>query len=429
MNKQFIKDTLNVDFARNYRPVIKDGRFTMVNNTIVTASQSGANYRADLSLSTDFQYAGREKQTYVNDGYTDYSGFNKKYISEDGVFDPMAALSEFSRVHAEKRIVKEDTFAVLGRQIQTDSHEAFILNMLITWLKARLYKDNQCTDEILKVKTQPYRDAHVVVALDQAAEEHEHEIELGFPVDPEELVGAMWVLRARDNYWARPFVSHYSAGAPSQAQFYLSHVMGRKVTTALNFDVELPGLDTRELLLDEVNGSNELPADFSEIPWTQPDIIWSWVMDYIKLNRLEQAFAAALETLGALSAQPMPSSMEATQWQKCKLTVVVAAFSPTRARIRSVLEGDPYKPFAAAEEFLIHEVSTMNHFLTACAITNYYMWYGLYTLLHNEARQRSDWRTVFTSVADELHVLYTPVMRAACISVITGREYSSCMSY
>jgi hypothetical protein len=205
--------------------------------------------------------------------------------------------------------------------------------------------------------------------------------------------------------------------------------MGRTKSSGLNFDVDIPGLDSRALLLDPVNGPNHLPANFSEIPWDSPEIIWNWIIDYVMLNRLEQAFASSFEALGTMAVQPCWSSLEACQWQASQLVLVLGQFSPTRARIRANLTGEYYNPDASAKEFMFHEVTAKTHFLVASAMTNYYMWYGAYSLLHNEARSRTDWRSAMTTSSGQIGVLMSPMMRAATVSTVTGREYTSAMSY
>jgi hypothetical protein len=429
MPKQFIKDLLEVDFARNYVQSITDGRFTAVNSSVATLRHDGIQYNCDLSLATDFQFAGTNKRSEISQAYTDYSGYNRKLLTEDGIYDTTLALAEFARVGPERRYVKEESLAILSRFEQRDSHESFIYNMLVSWLKAHLYSGAPNEDELLKVIVSPYSDSHAVYATDGSTSEITHEIELGFPVSADRLMQNRWDIRNKDNYWSRPFVLRYVASAASQEAFYLSHVMGRADCSGLNFDVPLPGLDTSQLLLEPINGPGVLTGDFSEIPWDKPFILWSWIVDYVKLNRLEQAFAAAFETLGAMAVQPKWSSLEANQWQACELVAVFSDFLPTRARVHLNLEGDPYCPFIAANEFIVSESPNQPQYLVASALTNYYMWYGLYAVLHDAARSRDDWRTVFSSVADELQALQTPIMRAAVISAITGREYSSCMNY
>jgi hypothetical protein len=429
MTSKFIDDMIDVSWSADSAPAMPHGRFTAVNKTMMHVDKGDRDYRAQLEVSADFQMCGRRKRCEINDHYTNFSGYNKKYITDVGTFDAMAALEEFSRVTIEKRLVKEDTYTLLSQQVQADSHEAFIYNMLISWLKAKMYRESGGKDDVFTVKTSPYKDSHSIYALDGIDEDRDHLISIGFPVDDDMISDNHWVLRTRDNYWSRPFVLHYNAAGQYQEQFYLLHVFGRNQVTSLNFDVALPSLDTRSLLLDPVNGRGSLPSGFDSIPWGSPDMIWTWIMDYVRLNRVEQGFAAAMEALGAMAVHPTFPTLEACVWQKAQLVVVLGQFSPTRGRIRTILEGEPYVPFAAAPEFVIAEGKAPARFITASAVMNYYMWYGLYAIIHNEANTRHDWRSTFSSISEELRALVSPTARACAVSAITGREYSTCMSY
>ncbi|QGA70770.1 capsid protein [Trichoderma koningiopsis totivirus 1] len=425
---EFIKDSINLSFSQNRDPIIKEGRFTAVNDSIVFVAHHGQKFQADLSLSTDFQIAGRTKYVRHLGTHTDYSGFNRKFITDSGAYDPVSALEEFSKTNTDRAMLKPDALGFIHKHSQADSHEAFLYNMLISWYKAKLYVDNNGEDDIFKVRTSPYRDSHCIIPLDQAFQDHEYEIEVGYPVGIDRMQSASWALRIRENYWTRPYVLHYNASTLPQETFYLVHTLGRTEVSALNFDVTIPSLDTRDLLLDPINGNTFLPDDFEQIPWTQPDVLWQWIIDYVRLNRLEQPFAAAFETFGAMTYHPLPSTAEACSWNKAQLVVTLGKFSPTRARNRANMEGEPYKPYALADEFMVNEVESPAKFITSSALCNYYMWYGIYTLIHNEARSRSAWRTAFTSVSEELQVLTSAAARAAAISAVTGREFSSCMT-
>nr|WGM49125.1 coat protein [Umbelopsis ramanniana virus 8a] len=428
MAKVFIKDSVNTAFAVGRDPVIKDGRFTVVNNTVVDVNQGNRHYHSDLSLTADFQVAGRKKRGNRGTLSTDYAGYNRKYITEDGNYDGVAALEEFAKVSAEKGMMKPEVYTQLSKYTQADSHEAFLYNMLISWYKAKLYSDSQGVDDVLKVKTSAYNDSHVVVALDQSFDDHTYELDLGYPVDQTTIERADWVLRNKELYWSRPYVLTYNASNPKQEVFYLLHTLGRNDVTALNFDIEIRGLNAKDLLLDPLNGRDYLPADYSDLDWSNHHLMWSWIVDYVKINRVEQAFASAFELLGALAYQPCPPTMEAAAWQEAEFCVVLADFSPTRGRLRTNLSGEAFKPYALAEEFLLSEAEAPGQFMASSALCNYYMWMGLYALLYNEARTRTEWRTVFSSVADELQVLYTAEARAACISVATGKEFSTCLT-
>jgi len=199
----------------------------MVNNSMVNMNKDGIWYNADLSLSTDFQFAGKKKRTQVNPNYTSYSGFNKKYMTDEGVFDASASLAEFARNATNKRIVTEETIPILSRQVQADSHEAFIYNMLISWIKAKLYVDNGGEDEKFKIKTIPYIDSHAIIPIDQLHTEHTYEIELGFPCDESIIGGNAWVIRNSSNYWEKPYVILYNASQKKPRSILLSSYIGK----------------------------------------------------------------------------------------------------------------------------------------------------------------------------------------------------------
>jgi len=121
MSHKFINDLLNVSFLRNYNQNIQGGRFSMVNDSVVTVKAQESSYNCDMSLTSDFQIAGKNKRMDVILGHPDYSGYNRKYITEDGIYDASLALTEFARTTIERRLVKEETFSVVNRQEQGDN--------------------------------------------------------------------------------------------------------------------------------------------------------------------------------------------------------------------------------------------------------------------------------------------------------------------
>nr|WMV64391.1 hypothetical protein [Uromyces fabae virus] len=414
----------------NYVPLFKEGRFTLANSSVATLTSKQHSYQCDLSLATDFQLAGKRVRLDINPQSNDFTGYNKKYINEHGFYDPGLALSELSRYGFEKRIVKEDTYSLIQSMTQRDSHEMFLYNMLVSWLKAHLYKYEGRTDKKFTVKTTPYKDSHLTVPLDRDLnlEEHSYEIEVGPPIDIEDDDLMVDFQRRRDtNYWRRPFVLHYNGGSKKQQAFYLCHVYGRTVTSVLNVDIELPGISPSEVLLDVVNSGDEIIDLDSD--WTNPNLIWEWITDYVALNRLHQQFAAVLEVFSAIAAHPTFPTQESTHWNKAELVAVLGLFSPTRARIRSNLEGEQFFTSPVAGNIMITEAATPINYIMNAAVYNYYMWYGLYAIMYNTAVSRSDWTTVFGSLADALSVLVTPAMRAACVSSITGKEVHTNQSY
>jgi hypothetical protein len=428
MSKTFINSLADVDFMNDYKVRVQKGRFTLVNCTTLEVNTGGAPFVANLELTSDFQAVGANVKSMIRSSFSDYSGINNRYVGEDGVFNAGAALSDFAKNGLERRVVKEDTLSILSKHTQVDSHEAFIYNMLVTWLKAELYTANKDTGLKLKVANEPYTDSHVRMRAYGTLVEGEVHVDLGPPVDDDTIEGTSWVMRDKDNYWDRPYVLHYNASDPKQETFYLYHVLGRNIVSPLNFEVAIPGLDSDELLLDPVNSDRVNPAVGSEPKWDAPNLIWMWIMDYVTLNRLEQQFASALELLGAVAFQPRWTSMEATWWGKAQIVVTLPEFSPTRARIRTALEGDSYVPSALAHEFMVEEAHAPRNFLMSSAYLNYAMWYGYYTIFYNAMEDNENWRDVFGSTAQQLHITKSPAARAGLISMITGKEKSTCFS-
>lgn len=428
MSSAFVSANTSVNFTQDYRPRIAEGRFTLVNNTLITVTKDGRHYESDLSLAADFSVTGANKRMQSLPGYSDYSGINRQFMSVEGVFDTGAALAEFARSGIEKRLIKEDTISILTRQTKADSHEAFLMNMLISWLKADTYRNCNGKEMEFKVRACGYESSHAKFNYTGIEKDSFIECELGPPVGSDSM-RIDWALRTSQNYWDRPYVLHYNASGEGQEKFYLMHTLGRDRTDNLNFEININGIDTSLLALDPLNGDGKLPADIDNIPWDKADILWEWIMDYVHLNRLQQQFAAAFEVLGAIAYQPQWSSLEACVWQKAQIVVVLAEFSPTRARIRGSLEGEPFIPSAMSQEFSLREGKAPNTYLMSSALMNYYMWYGYYTLIHNEAASRVEWATAFTSVARDLHVLKTPLGRAAAVSAISGKEVDTCMSH
>jgi len=426
MPSNFLQTFFNYDLSKDYVPSVADGRFSIANKTVASLQNAGQTYLADLDLRTDFQFAGKNKAVRFTANHSDFSGYNKKYITDTGVYDPKLAMEEFARSAFDRRVVKEDTFAQISSFVQGDSHNAFLYNMLISWQRAYLYASQRGQDEILKIRTSPYRDSHVTIPLDAGDEDHTSLIELGIPYEGDFQVIDFPVRNAL-NFWSSPYVLRVPGPTMTQVSFYMAHCFGRNNVSNLNAEIAIPCPKFERILLDIIGGDASTPAGFDNIPWHQPDTLWSWIIEYVTLNRLQQPFAAVLETFMAMAIQPQWSSAEACAWQQIVFTVVLGEFSPTRGRIRSNLEGEAFFTDPTAYEFVTDLARSPVTMLQTSAILNYYALYGLYTVLHNEARSRDNWEDVFTSTVAELQILLSPAARAALISTLTRQQFATCM--
>jgi hypothetical protein len=426
--EDFLNSFLNTYVSKNFSPSVERGQFSIINRTSASVDYPGGNQLSDLRLRTDFQCIGKQKTLQMDDTFNDYNGFNKEYISEQGVFVVEAALRQFARTDFGRRVVAKDIEAHIRSLTHRDCHTSYLYNMLITWGKALLYKMNGDTDDILRVQCSPYRSEHVTIGLPDL-HDRVYEIPIETPYDGQ---AAPQTRRTDTNYFLRPYVLHYNASTAEQEWFYLLHVPTRNSTSALNFDFAVPGINNGDtIILDPIDPHGpEVDADAAEnVPWHDPDTQWKWILDYVSLNRLEQQFASTLELFGAMFFHPLWSSAEACQWQMSELVAVLGTFEPTRARLRTSLEGTPYSTDPDANVYVIKSQIKPISYLINSALLNYYMWYGLYTAIYNDAVDRDEWRTALTSVNGELQMLYTPHMRAFVIGILLNQEVPTNMMH
>jgi hypothetical protein len=424
MQAQYLNQKLNFALGQGFQPRIQDGRFTIVNKTNAKFTCELGDSNALLELATDFTCVGRKKFVAIDSAYSDYSGINEKFISDTGSFDAEAALADFAKNAASKRLVNEKTDTLIKRGSYEDSHHVFIYNMLISWMKAWLYKNCNGSDNTFTVKSSPYKDSHRTISTGFGGEEFDHLITLGCPnPDMEDTsIGE----RNHDNYWTAGQVIYVNNMTNSQLNYYYAHVGGRTTATELNFDVDLPGIEGNWVFECAHAPMGHLEED--DAPWDNAETQWAWIMDYVVLNRLQSQFASCFETLSAACFQPSWSSQEACMWQEAELRFNFSKFSPTRAVIRSSLEGVAYRRSDLPRQFILDEAQYYRQHITHAAIMNYYMWYGLYALLHNECQGIDGWRNVCNGMSEVTQVLFRPEMRAYCISAVTGQEMTTLMS-
>jgi hypothetical protein len=423
----FLRAGLYQNLSNNYEHKFSGGRFSILNSSTINVAAGGSNYFADLKSLESFQFAGKKKELEIKYGHSEYAGINKKFITSDGLYDTALAMVEFSRTSTERRMIKEDSLALLKAHTQCDSHELFIYNMLISWFKAYLYAGQDVKDGILRVSTDAYVDTHAIVHLDQEAVDHTYQIKMCAPCDVDHVLGENWEYRTPLNAWAYPMVVKFSATTKAQEYFYLSHLSGRTNASELNFDFNFVGIRRGDVALERVGGGFTIFDDEPDIDWTARDLMWQWILDYVHVNRLEQQFAATFEAILVMGAHPTHHTMESTAWHAAPLKLVLPAFCPTRAKISLALEGEAFTPAASPHDFMLTDGRAPTQCVLSAAITNYYMWLGIYALVENQARAVVDWHYAFLCNDETTDVLASPYAKAAAASFVTGREYTTMM--
>nr|UVG55923.1 putative capsid protein [Poaceae Liege totivirus 2] len=419
MQIAFVKSLFNFVFGGGSTPTYPLGEYTIINESLLTVDQRGQRFNTQTLLSTDFSAAVFNYNVTEVPVSTDFSGINRRFISDDGTYDFAQAANEFQRMVPGLRISRTEIEALARSSIVDDSHEAYILNMLISWFLATIYKQSNGIGKVAQVKKRVYSDSHVEIPFSGAEADVLVDYSLGPPVDSFPDVDI--VQRMSSTYWEKPLVLRYPGESRKAATFYLMHLYGREKRSSISADIDIPAVDFDNLSLDPVGGKF-YAFNPDDVEWDNPTMMWVWIRDYVVLNRVEHAFAAALELLSAMAFHPMPSFQESTVWERTALNINLARFTPTRARIPANLEGEPYKYDNEAKELMSGEALNPSLYLLAGSILNYAMWYGLYSIMDNEITSCDDWRAKVSTGSDSLSIIRSKDMRSAIASVLFGKE-------
>jgi len=427
MLSEYINSFAKLGVGAAFEPKFGDGRFTMVNRTRAIMGLGDMKYSVGLRLASHFQFTGAKFAITRPVPRSNFYGYNKKYIDEDGVYDPLRAIDEYSRTVPGMRLNKEDLRALASTDNIVDSQEAYIYNMLVSWLKARLYVDMKGKDGKVSISKSDFMDSHIGYSMTGDYGDKDYIITLGPPAGEDDTPYKM-EYRDSANFWSRPYVMKYSSNSVEQVSFYMAHVLGSAGTSGLSADIPIDPLSFDELLLDPIgmapSGVLKLFGEY----WQRPNVIWLWIMDYVRLNRVEQEFASALELLGAIATQPLPSYHESILWSKAITVVNLSRFSPTRARVPTNLGGEPNVHDLNASTFTFDEGKAPSNFITVSSILTYAFWVGIYGMVSNYSEDCKSWDDVFASSDAELGILNTIEARAAMISLVTGKETMSCFT-
>ncbi|QJW70332.1 coat protein [Erysiphe necator associated totivirus 4] len=425
MQLAFIRSLYHFFYGGGSTPKFDKNSFSIQSNTYVTAKQGDITFASELQSTTDFLLGGFNYEVTTIPVSTELSGINKRFVGDDGMYDLQSAVLEFQRTAPGMRITRTEIEALAKSSVTNDSHEAYILNMLISWLLAKFYKDNGSVEGKLEIKYSGYEDSHVRMKFNDVTDEHTTEYELGAPV--EILPDVEIQQRLATKYWDKPYVLRYPATSRGAASFYLLHAFGRSKRSDINIDINLESVDFDNLYVEPIGGPS-YALSIDDVPWDNPETLWSWMMDYVLLNRLEHAFGAAFELLSSIAMQPKPSFQESVVWQETALQINIAKFTPTRARIPANLEGEAYRLESESSQLIKEDVRSPVLFLICGAIINYAMWVSLYALMDNETMDLSDWRAGIQGHMGAMQVFRNRDMRAALVSIIFGKEITSLMN-
>lgn len=389
-----------------------------------TLSYDGKKIATNLFTQSDFQMTGLKTEVHVYNTSHNFLGYNKRFITDDGLYDTTTAIEVLTKSPLGSRLTADDQRKIIKYCKVEDSHAIYLYGMLVSWYKAKLAHDMGVKPgELIKIKRSGYKDSHGKFQY-YGEDDGTYEFELGPPTDGIEDLHIQH--RQHGNFWDMPYVLRYNAGTATQVGFYLYHLNGADGLSGLNVDLKLPKFDTGSVLYDQVNAGPKIDPDLESIPWHKPDIIWKWILEYVAENRVEHDFMSAMDVLSGLHAQPMPSYHESHIWQNMTVNVTFSTFKPARGYVPANMEGEPYAIDTTASDFMMQEATHPNFLLTNAALMNYIVWMGLAAVVYNESQNYDVWHHVFSGYSGALHILKDVHARAALASVVFGKE---CVSY
>nr|QIP68085.1 coat protein [Erysiphales associated totivirus 22] len=421
MYTQLVKDMFNGEFASG-STVGKLGKdFSLANFGRALFTTEKREYESELQLASDFVSVGWQPSRYDLNVCGDISGYNKKLLDSHGFVDLDAVITECTRSAMSTKLPASKIRNVNATVADCDSQEAFLYNMLVSWFKAYL---SDADNSSFTIKAKAFSDTHLRLPMANGNGDIDYEVRLGVPA-PTRTNKVYFTPRDETNYWERPYVVKFSARSSAQQAFYLAHVLGRESQHVLNAEFDIDSLPIGNTLFESVGEDLPEKIDFSSIEWTNYRLMEMWIRDYVVLNRCYVAYAAALDLLGALAYQPMPSFHESMWWNNLDLRVHLAPFAPTRARIPNFADGEMAMEDVTIYEFFKTDGADLDTFLLNSAIINYSVWMGLYAIVENAANGVDDWNVVLRGGDENTSLMQGADVRAQLSSIILGKEVTS----
>nr|QIP68081.1 coat protein [Erysiphales associated totivirus 20] len=399
----------------------KKAAMTFTTSAVADMDISGRRYTSILEMPTDFQMSVLSPAVWETCGRADVSGYNKKVIGANGRFSMVQAYNENGQRGNNVRVGREKSMEMDATLGDYDSQEAFIYNMLVSWLKALLSED--AVDGKIKFDQKGFSDSHVKYGLGNGLGDVTLDVTLGAPAP---TLHARAIAQRDDlNYWTLPYVLKYNAVTLDQQAFYIAHVFGRERPSKLSFEFRIPSINVDALLLEPLGNDVEDETDFDQIDWTNAELMYTWIRDYVELNRCYKAFSAAMDLLGSLAFNPMPSYHEGIWWNNLLPIVHLAPFTPTRARVAATLDGEMLIDEVDSVDFFRSESLNPIAFLANSALGNYAVMMGLYMVLKNASYDYEDWTMALAAINEDTAMTRGIETRAQLISIVFGKEVTS----
>jgi hypothetical protein len=313
--------------GRKYSKTAPFGGFSLDREVEVTVAEGTSRSKRKYVASEKY-YAEGEVQVRFEEALDDARGFNNAIISEDtGCVDAdllVAKMRLAGGIHKEglaSMAADPESF------VMPDSQIALLVGMLSTYYVTS-YKETAG-----KSKVGPYDDGHVRIDMGKL-----------FPPAP---VNDDWVGEdeVTSSEW-EPTMAHMPPEGGvmcchrlSHAEFsiVMAHLGGRRRTTNLAFDIEMPQLVEEIQFVGQENSPTRMPI--SEMT---SKLVLRALNKYVDVNRLHGAFESALAMMHQTALSPVPDTAEGMAWVLRKRELVLPRFTATRGTYGMLLREKPY---------------------------------------------------------------------------------------
>lgn len=280
------------------------------------------------------KYFASEKYTALGEVHVDMThalhdprGFNTHIIDESGDVHPDLFLAKQKNAGGIPRTTLTDMSADIEAYLRPDSQLSLLVGMLST-LYVLTFKESKA-----KKRLEKYDDGHISAAL--------ADVIAPAPINQdwrcENLPGMFTWDQTMIESAAEADVLWVNRLTDDEVAVVCSHLGGRRRTTQLAFDLNIPKLT------DQVKLSGCRMAPGGNAPnGTTARLVQSALNKYVETNRLYGTFEAALAIYHQIALTPVPDTAEGLAWLKRARFVTLPRFSAWRGTYRIILGEKPY---------------------------------------------------------------------------------------
>lgn len=457
------------DATHSYtRATVPLGSFDVRSTALAKLNSGNGNFQTVIENSICFTATGVKSKVHTSPGYADYRGCNAELITPSGRID-LDKLEKAIGTNKGIDAANQRNFITALKTANTnDSHHAILLNMCQSYVNA-VFKDHtrQTRDNIganhydakgraatylnpgadgnpnrinlaaandqTELLVKYYRDSHVIAGeVENAGSFGRTTVPLGPPNDTDPSGGDGD--RPADYNPANIANADHSNVVyiewlgPRANTFYYLHVGGRTDAddTWANYLYNVPGLAVNRFVFRWNAGTHNAEADYAapdEVEWDNPDIIWAYIISYVKLNHLESTLANVHEIVCRTTFYPEAASAEGFSYRKAGLDIYIPEPAYFRGKFDHVLRGEPFGLNKVGIELSFLDQTTAMKDIIMGGLLNYTSLVGLWALYFEYSQHYNQLSVAYAQCIAQYPQLAQPHEQMAfAVGAVTGRD-------